>query len=240
MWALKYLSPLSIHLLISNESDLLRLRDFLTYFIYLPIYFFTFYLAGKYCIQRKINIPFFFVLFVGAVAEIYNLIFVAFKLKCQIHFFLFDIYSISMYIGYSYTYYSRLESDILKRALKYYLYTYTIILIIVYTYYKINGHQYNLLFHELLSLNNIILTLHYFLDLFVSKKIIRLSNQYLFWISIGILFWSLMNIFRMGGIYFFNINDNNFLLSIHLIFSFVNIITYLFFIKGLLCFQPKE
>lgn len=69
---------------------------------------------------------------------------------------------------------------------------------------------------------------------YVTKNI--LDNGF-FWLSCSLLFWSPFYIFRMYPMYYFNKVDVTFLTEIAKIFTFINIITYLLFMKALFCIK---
>lgn len=62
----------------------------------------------------------------------------------------------------------------------------------------------------------------------------RITNDFLFWISSGILIWSVFFIFRAIPMYFLQYNDPRLLGLIITIFSVVNIIMYILFFIGLI------
>lgn len=61
----------------------------------------------------------------------------------------------------------------------------------------------------------------------------RMTHNFLFWISSGLLIWSVFFIFRAIPMYFLEENDPKLLSFLITTFSVVNIITYLFFLIGL-------
>lgn len=56
-----------------------------------------------------------------------------------------------------------------------------------------------------------------------------------FWLSSSLLFWAVFYIFRMFPMYFFNKSDPEFLNEISNVFTMINIVTYLLFLRGLFC-----
>ena len=56
-----------------------------------------------------------------------------------------------------------------------------------------------------------------------------------FWISCGLLIWSVFFLFRALPMYYFNTSDPQFLLDILIVFTVINIITYLLFFRSLFC-----
>ncbi|OCA71712.1 hypothetical protein BBI00_18615 [Chryseobacterium arthrosphaerae] len=65
----------------------------------------------------------------------------------------------------------------------------------------------------------------------------NILNQRFFWLSSSLLFWAVFYIFRMLPMYFFNTTDRSFLMEIAKVFTFINIITYLLFLRSLFCRQ---
>ena len=62
----------------------------------------------------------------------------------------------------------------------------------------------------------------------------RITHSFLFWISSGLLIWSVFFIFRAIPMYFLQENDPRLLSFLITTFSVVNIITYLLFFIGLI------
>lgn len=60
-------------------------------------------------------------------------------------------------------------------------------------------------------------------------------NLSFFWLSISLLFWSVFYIFRMFPMYYFNNEDKGFLIEIAKVFTLINIVTYLLFMRSLFC-----
>lgn len=56
-----------------------------------------------------------------------------------------------------------------------------------------------------------------------------------FWLSISLLFWAVFYIFRMFPMYYFNNEDVVFLEEISKVFTLINIVTYLLFMRSLFC-----
>lgn len=63
----------------------------------------------------------------------------------------------------------------------------------------------------------------------------NILNLRFFWLSSSLLFWAVFYIFRMLPMYFFNTTDPQFLTEISKVFTIVNIITYLLFLRSLFC-----
>lgn len=81
-----------------------------------------------------------------------------------------------------------------------------------------------------------------FISLFWMYQKISDSNQEdslvklsFFWLSISLLFWAVFYIFRMFPMYYFNNEDVGFLEEISKVFTLINIITYLLFMRSLFC-----
>ncbi len=60
-----------------------------------------------------------------------------------------------------------------------------------------------------------------------------------FWVSVAWMLWSVVFLFRIVPMYYFNIHDIHFLVAMQYIFNVCNIITYLFFLKSLSVIQNK-
>lgn len=89
--------------------------------------------------------------------------------------------------------------------------------------------------------HNIIITLMYFIDLVYRDKVQeKISANCSFWVSIAILLWSTLNIFRFICLKYFDKHDNDFLIIILNGFMFINFITYILIIKGLTCLWSKK
>ncbi len=63
----------------------------------------------------------------------------------------------------------------------------------------------------------------------------NILNLRFFWLSSSLLFWAVFYIFRMLPMYFFYTTDPQFLTEISKVFTIVNIITYLLFLRSLFC-----
>lgn len=68
----------------------------------------------------------------------------------------------------------------------------------------------------------------------------KIIDDFLFWVSCGILIWSVFFIFRAIPMYFLQENDSQLLNFIINSFSVVNIITYLFFLIGLIFIKNER
>jgi len=64
-----------------------------------------------------------------------------------------------------------------------------------------------------------------------------LFDKMAFWISSGLLIWSVFFLFRGLPMYYFNKTDPGFLNEISKVFTMINIITYSLFIRSLFCKQ---
>lgn len=67
-----------------------------------------------------------------------------------------------------------------------------------------------------------------------------IAENFLFWISSGILIWSVFFIFRAIPMYFLQRNDSQLLSFLTMTFSIVNIIVYLLFLIGLIFTQNER
>ncbi|WP_326982015.1 hypothetical protein VUJ46_17655 [Chryseobacterium sp. MYb264] len=68
----------------------------------------------------------------------------------------------------------------------------------------------------------------------------KITDDFLFWISSGLLIWSVFFIFRAIPMYFLQDNDPNLLSFVIDAFSVVNILTYLLFLIELIFMKKNE
>lgn len=88
-----------------------------------------------------------------------------------------------------------------------------------------------------LSVFYIVISITYFVYVIYHVDTIKITDKLSFWITTGNLFWAVFFIFRVAPMNYFNNWDTIFLKNIELIFTFVNITTYLLFFRGLFCKQ---
>lgn len=84
------------------------------------------------------------------------------------------------------------------------------------------------------------LCLLYFLDIIIASSVIRMTNSFAFWVTIGLLIWSVLVTIRFAGLNFFS-NHNEILLFKVTSFTYIiNIITYSMFLKGIICLKHQK
>jgi hypothetical protein len=194
-------------------------------------------------------------------------IYTAFKGKEQSYFFAFIISVIFMEIGLEYypfytikiqihnlfiifyflffTYFvlkfNRVNSKIKKISSLFSGLFFVYIIVDILAFNNEISNKYLISNFMLVSVVLIILELIYYISLINSTFLISLNNNFSFWIISGNIFWNSFFILRMGILYYFNLNDDYFYYLSSVIFTFVNIITYSIYLKGLTClhFQKK-
>jgi len=87
----------------------------------------------------------------------------------------------------------------------------------------------------LLPLFYIIGSMGWFVYILNQKIEGEIFDKMSFWISCGLLIWSVFFLFRALPMYYFNISDPQFLLEIAAVFTVINIITYSLFLRSLFC-----
>lgn len=82
---------------------------------------------------------------------------------------------------------------------------------------------------------NILVGLIWFLYIINNIDDISITSKQSFWISIALIFWSVFGMLRYIPIYSLFKVDREFLKTINTAFSFVNVATYIIYIKALKC-----
>ncbi|MFV0604959.1 MAG: hypothetical protein ACK5NK_03865 [Niabella sp.] len=127
--------------------------------------------------------------------------------------------------------------NVKNKKIRYIIIAATIIAVIACLYFSLNniGNQFPL--GTLLSfpILYILLGLLWFYDTlqFVSEE--KITRKMAFWVHAAQLIWAAFFIFRAVPMYVLNNADPSFFKLIYNIFSFVNIFTFLLYIKGLNC-----
>ena len=143
-------------------------------------------------------------------------------------------YFISIFLTLSIFYWSAIQHEKIKKIYLFFSLFYIPILIgVIWTNDNINRH--NVLFMELVCLNNVFLSLLFFIDILLRDKIIQIRSFRDFWFTVAIFFWSLFYIFKIGAMYYFNITNPKFLTLTAVLFRGFNIIAYLIIIYSLYC-----
>ena len=154
----------------------------------------------------------------------------AFNIHQTYLFFPFIIFSI-LYFRYFYVQEYKTKKD------HYFLNTISAISIGMSFYYQfsIGFPQFNNNTFLMMILFFLLASLQWFLYIirFVDEQNIMVKQS--FWVSFGILFWSIFALFRLYlGTWLYSYNQDIFRV-INLLFSVFNIVMYIFFIKGLRC-----
>ena len=82
---------------------------------------------------------------------------------------------------------------------------------------------------------DLILALIWFYQIINNIDDIFITHKQAFWVSIALIFWNVCGLLRYIPLYSLFEVDREFLRLINIIFSVVNIITYLLYLKGLKC-----
>jgi hypothetical protein len=150
--------------------------------------------------------------------------------------FLFNYYSIFS-IVFFYFYFSRILSKKLKKTT---LYIFLISISLIFFYSDLLSSNYDNRLGILSVINFIIYILFWFYQKIQSTNEAKITNDPHFWISAGLLLWSMFFIFRVIPMYLFNEMDKNFLQLLKTILNLVNIVTYTFYFIGLLKFEKQQ
>ncbi len=201
--------------------------------IYFPCIVITFILAFYLVFKGYLNKYYFLYLTMGLFLEFLLLIDKVWFYS-QNNVMLVFAYFISIYFFLSIFFWQNLESSKVKR-IYIYIYLFTIPLIIYSVCDYDNLIKHNILFFELICLNIVILSLLFFIDILLLNKIVPINQFASFWSVVGLFFWSLFYIFKIGATYYFNSNDIEFLWSLAILFRVFNIITYGIIIYSLFC-----
>ncbi len=146
----------------------------------------------------------------------------------NISIFIYTLFS----IGYFFNVYIR------RFKIEYIRYLIVILTICIFTFgifsqFSKGFHILNINFLVGLAIYYIILSLCWFLQKVMDLDSGRMSEDFTFWISSGILLWGCFFIFRVLPTYLFNSQDPRFLIMIQNIFTGVNILTYWILFLGL-------
>ncbi len=163
-----------------------------------------------------------------------------FKMEESYYIIVTNLY---MYVLFLYTFYFYKKS-IDNRSLDSYLIV-GFILFLVAILCLINeddysSDRYNMIVYQAICLFILISTCLFYYSLLLQTKVTQLVTFYPFWISTGLSAWSMFFVYRMGLLYLFYSKDVDFLNTINMCFTFVNIVTYLLFFKAGLCLIWKK
>lgn len=96
-------------------------------------------------------------------------------------------------------------------------------------------NSFNIALGVILGIFYIICSLHWFYYQIKYPDEILITKKLPFWISIAIMFWSIIFIFRVVLMYYLDSVDRNFLTELQIALTLTNIIVYILFIKGIAC-----
>ena len=105
------------------------------------------------------------------------------------------------------------------------------------------NREFDLKIGLIVSFFYILISLLWFFQKINSSDENKITADSYFWVSTGLLLWSIFFIFRIIPMYLFNATDKNFLKLLKTLLNLVNIITYSLFYVGLLKFEkikPNE
>ncbi len=120
---------------------------------------------------------------------------------------------------------------------------FVITVLVLLNIYKFNNEQVEQLnFIPIISLPVLFIFNSVFWYLYKLKKVdeSRITDDFLFWISSGLLIWSVFFIFRAIPMYFLQKNDPRLLDFVISAFTIVNIVTYLLFLLGLILMKDER
>ena len=120
---------------------------------------------------------------------------------------------------------------------------FVITVLVLLNIYKFNNEQVEQLnFIPIISLPVLFIFNSVFWYLYKLKKVdeSRITDDFLFWISSGILIWSVFFIFRAIPMYFLQENDPRLLNFVISAFTIVNIVTYFLFLLGLILMKDER
>ncbi|HCR76603.1 MAG TPA: hypothetical protein DIW37_09420 [Chryseobacterium sp.] len=102
-------------------------------------------------------------------------------------------------------------------------------------YYLLKDKEYSINLGVLMVLTYILLSLLWFFNEFRKNDQIHIIKKQFFWISTSLLLWSVFFLFRLIPMYLFDKIDKEFLFTLNNIFQIITILSYIIFLKGLLC-----
>jgi len=120
---------------------------------------------------------------------------------------------------------------------------FVITVLVLLNIYKFNNEQVEQLnFIPIISLPVLFIFNSVFWYLYKLKKVdeSRITDDFLFWISSGLIIWSVFFIFRAIPMYFLQKNDPRLLDFVISAFTIVNIVTYLLFLLGLILMKDER
>ena len=82
---------------------------------------------------------------------------------------------------------------------------------------------------------DLIMALMWFYQIINNIDDTLITHKQAFWVSTGLLLWSIFNLFRLYPIYFLYKSDNELSQILMVVTNFVTVISYLMYLKGLRC-----
>ena len=192
------------------------------YYIYLAIVLLCLVLSVIYKQNYRSRIWFYFA--VVLLVDAYMLWFFPIT-KINIH-----PIAIVFYILFFINYYKIISSKI-----KGYHYLSLFVLIISGYILYTSKEIYDLRLILLMAVNYIILPLIWLYNQVIKVDENPITSKQAFWVSISLLVWIIFFIFKMVPLYFFDLNDKEFLFTVDKIFQIFNIVSYLLLLRSLFC-----
>lgn len=200
--------------------------------VVLSIFLFSIYLL---ILKKRAKQQYHFYIYISGVF-ITDLIFSRIKKEYPINsnyiFFFFILTS------YAYFYYFFLRNFRAKLYKNIWTATFAVFFILTLIFQIKNSFiQFNTVTIVLLPLFYIIGSMGWFSYILKQDVKGNIFNKMAFWISNGLLIWSVFFLFRGLPMYYFNNSDPDFLKGISMIFTLINILTYVLFFRSLFCKQ---
>lgn len=213
--------------------------DILSQYFYRPLLFivllFSIYLLFKKKKQSLFWLYLLFVFIIDLGLVIFN--FSHIKVFIQNLFFLFYYVYFVIFV----TAHTNIHISRKKHLFKIYFLFLIYLVIDSFFLHNFLSIHYNINNFILIAYIIITLELIYLFYLLKKNKIENIFAIFSFWIIVGNLFWNTFFILRIGLLYYFSSKDEYFYSLSSAIFTFVNIITYSIYLKGLTCLiYPKK
>ena len=142
------------------------------------------------------------------------------------------VYCIFILFYFSYFYHSSFQSDKAKGVLYIVFLLNTLSVIILYI--KSDYKSYNQILILSLCVYLVFLALLYFVDMILIPRKGKLQLEFSFWVSLGLLIWSILLIFNIGSIYYLNHTDPSFLKILQISFYATNVVVYVIYLYGMI------
>lgn len=134
-----------------------------------------------------------------------------------------------LYLGYFYI--LTISNKKLRLLVKYFVSIN--VLLVIYYLLSLSYKIYNQPIILFLCVYAVVLSLIFFVDMIVKPRQTKLSSEFPFWVSCGLLFWATMFIFTIGAINYLSHTDTNFLRRLQIGFYLTNIIVYSIYLYGM-------